>query len=219
MAIKNMDELVKFLAGWLGTVAGGLKKEGLAVIVDDSLASRVAFAIAAKSDKPLTVFNQSFAAREFVEKTLAGREAASSVLDGDEFELSDNELLVGSQHKDMLIINRPADRTGGELADVLPLGGMHFSEVRDLARHFGIAVLDSNPYEETERVLRMAQTFFGEARGDTIYHMGTVFEQVGLESEEFRKKLKAMGEEEVRTRFRHNPNIPVADVRKMGFVS
>lgn len=225
MLTKTPEETRKYLAGWVNTVSKGLKAERVIVFLEDSVESAVTLTLASGIDLPLLVVNASVARMPLVTKIKEDRGAdkETSILEIAEFNErevdSDTSIILGSEHKDKLILKRDALRSGGPLADLFPLGGLHNSEVQELARGLGLSVIEKNDYEDAEKITRLAMALCGEAKGDAILHLASVFEKLDIESVEFRDKLKALGQREIMTRYRHNPNIPFPNVQQSGFTS
>lgn len=197
--LKNADNLSKYLMGWIGSVARGFKKDSLLIRKDGTTASNVLVKLAEGTGFPVTVLE-------------IGSEEAAPL----------NALLLGSATRDNYETVRFGDRRGGVDADALPLATLHESEVTALAASLGVELgtvaepLPNVAAEDVEAALSLIGALYGQTKGDMFIHLATTLKKHSIGSEEFYNTLVAIGDNEILTRYRHNPNIPVANVRQPG---
>lgn len=200
--LQNADGLSKYLMGWIGSVARAMKKDSIAVRSDGTTASSVLVKIAVGTGLLVTVL-------------------------GDTDAVPENALLLGNETRDNYEAVRFGNRRGGADADALPLANVHESEISSLAEFFTIEKskvaepLATIKADSVEAAMSLVSTLYGQTKGEMFMHLAETLKKHAIGSDEFYTTLMAIGQNEVATRFRHNPNIPVAHVREpgMGFVA
>ena len=147
-------------------------------------------------------------------------------------------LVVGTGNRDEDEVTRYYQKRGDGAVDISPIAGLHKSEVYELARELGVpeSVLNAKPsadllgpdsgqsdeaslgmtYEQIEKATRMVGSLYGKTSGDAFLHLARALDRAGAGKDEFVQVLKDLGTMEMASKHKHNPNLPVCNVRDSG---